>query len=705
MSDEYDSGMMWTDGDGSVPDMVNEARIRADAAEIPTKTAFVERTCEFLEEQGIFREGETALLGFDKPAMRADAVNFDRPNGALALVVADFAEEDAVAKPLVRTEIDRLFRDAENFLVAAMSRDFRERLEDSSEVHRFVDLYQRQVQAGRLNTVRIVLASTRSMGSRTAASDYRRDNRVEGIPALLRHEIWDASRYAAAVLSRGGKEDIDIDCAATVPGGLPCLVADGNADGTSYLAVLPGAFLADLYAEYSERLLEQNVRTFLQFKGGVNKGIRKTLTTEPGMFFALNNGIAATAEEVTLDETGGRILRLRNLQIVNGGQTTASLFNARRDYGADLSGVRVQMKLVVVRPERIEEVVPRIAECANTQNAVKAEDFAANHPFHKRMQDLSRRVAVHGAQYDWRWFYERTRGQYNNAIALLRTETERREFKKRNPEKFEKTELAKAELLWDMRPDVVSRGAQKCFVAFMETIRPRWAQDPDAADDAALPEDETNEFSFRESVAKVILFRSLDRRVTRQPWYKGYKANIVAYSIAKFRQWFEEAGLVFDLARVWRDNAVPDEATAFLLKIAEAASERLFATDDGATGNPSEKAKTASFWQSFRLLRIEPDGDMAPLCADAAARDREFAAACARQRAERSAQHVVTGKGAAWWAALAAWTKVHLSEYAAMHAPLLAKASNPERIANLNRRDCATLVQLEKVARDRGFDE
>lgn len=705
MTTNYDTDGPWTDGRDTLPPIVNEARIRADAAEIPTKTAFVERVCEFLEEQGLFREGETALLGFDRQAMRADAVNFDRPNGALALVVADFTEDEAASKPLVKTDIDRLFNAAENFLLAAMTRDFREKLEDSSETHRFVDLYQRQIQAGRLNTVRIVLASTRSMGSRTAAADYWREERVERIPARLRHEIWDAARYEAAALSRDGKEDIDIDCAAAVPGGIPCLEADGNAEGRSYLAVLPGVFLADLYGEYSERLLEQNVRTFLQFKGGVNKGIRRTLTTEPAMFFALNNGIAATAEEVSLDESGGRILALRNLQIVNGGQTTASLFNARRDYGADLSRVRVQMKLVVVAPERIEEVVPRIAECANTQNAVKAEDFAANHPFQKRMQDLSRRVSAPGAQYDWHWFYERTRGQYNNAIALLRTESERKQFRRANPQKFEKTELAKVELLWDMKPDVVSRGAQKCFVAFMEGVRAKWDRSADAPDDQALPEDETNEFSFRESVAKVILFRALDRRVMRQTWYKGYKANIVAYAVAKFRQWFEESGLVFDLLRVWKDNAVPEPAMEYLLKIAEAAGARLFATDDGATGNPSEKAKTAAFWQAFRLLQIEPDGDLAPLCADTARRDRDFAAACAKQRAERSAQNRVVGRGAAWWGALAAWVKTHLVEYAAMHGALLAKAANPERIASLGRRECATLAQLEKVARERGFDE
>lgn len=695
--------MLWTDGGDTTPDMVNEARIRANMDEIPTKTAFVEQMCEFLEEQGIFREGETEPIDFDRQSMRADAVNFDRQNGALALVVADFVP-DVSDEPLVRTRIDSLFKAAENFLLNATSRSFRSKLEESSPEFRFVDLYQKAVAAGRLDTIRIVLVSTRSLGSRTAAADYRREERIEGIPARIRHEIWDAGRYAKAVLSRSGKEDIDIDCTEAIPGGIPCLPADEGDGRRSFLAVLPGAFLADLYGKYSERLLEQNVRTFLQFKGGVNKGIRRTLTVEPAMFFAYNNGITATAEEVETDATGSRILRLRNLQIVNGGQTTASLFNARRDYKATLGAVRVQMKLVTVSPDRIDEVVPRIAEYANTQNAVKAEDFAANHPFQKRMQDLSRRVSAPGAQYDWHWFYERTRGQYNNAIAILPDETKRKQFKKANPQKFEKTELAKVELLWEMKPDVVSRGAQKCFVAFMDEIRPKWENEALADDGAALPEDETNEYSFRESVAKVILFRSLDKRVMKQSWYNGYKANIVSYAIAKFRQTLEDRGLVCDLQAIWNRQEVPEAMMDYLLKIAEVASERLHAVDGNETGNPSEKAKTTAFWQGFRLVRIDPNYDIERDCVKPEKRDRDFAAACNKQRAERSVLNRVAGLGPAWWATLAEWTKAHLSEYFKMHEVLFRKASNPARIGSLGKQDCATLVQLEKYARENGFD-
>lgn len=684
-------------------DVLNEARIRANMDEIPTKTAFVEEMCGFLEDQGIFREGESEVLDFERLAMKADAVNYDRQNGMFSIVVADFApdEEDV---PLTRTKIDRLFKMAEKFLGKAMERSFREKLEESSPVYRVVDLYQKAVMAKRLDTIRIVLVSTRSMGQRTAASDYRRTAEIRNLPVAIRHEIWDALRVNKVLAARSGKEDIDIDCTQAVPGGLPCLPTVTGEGDRAFLLVLPGDFLADLYREYSERLLEQNVRTFLQFKGNVNKGMRQTLTTQPGMFFAYNNGITATAEEIAMDKAETRILRIRNLQIVNGGQTTASLFNARRDYRADLSPVRVQMKLVVVPPERMEEVVPKIAEYANTQNGVKAEDFDANHPFQKRIQDLSRRVAVPGAQYEWHWFYERTRGQYNNAMAILPDERKRKLFKKTNPQKFEKTELAKASLSWEMEPDAVSAGAQKCFKAFMAAVRPKWEVAAGRNAEDALPEDEVNEYSFREAVAKVILFRALDRRLMKQPWYNGYKANIVTYTIAKFRQAFDERELACDLQAIWSHQEVPEALMEYLLKIAEVVNGRLHGTDGGESGNPSEKAKTSAFWQGVRLLPIEPDCDLARYSVDSAKRDREFADACAKQRAERSERNHVIGLGAAWWHALGAWAKLHLSEYFAAHERLLARAANPGRIGNLTKSECSTLVQFETLARDRGFD-
>ena len=206
------------------------------------------------------------------------------------------------------------------------------------------------------------------------------ENDIDGIPC--QYDIWDLGRIQRIEESGKAREDIVVDFTKMYDSGLPCLPASAGSEVyESYLLVMPGKLIAELYDDYGERLLEQNVRTFLQFRGKVNKGMRNTIQNEPEMFFAYNNGITATAEEV-ISESQRSILRIRNLQIVNGGQTTAALFNSRHNSKLDISDVYVQVKLTVIPPDETENIVPRISEYANTQNKVSAADFFSNHPFH-----------------------------------------------------------------------------------------------------------------------------------------------------------------------------------------------------------------------------------------------------------------------------------------------------------------------------------
>ena len=174
---------------------------------------------------------------------------------------------------------------------------------------------------------------------------------------------------------------------------IPCLNVNLGTDSyQSYLAVMPGRILAGLYEKYDTRLLESNVRVFLQAKGKVNQGIRATILNEPEMFFAYNNGITATAREVFTErgENGLQIVKISDLQIVNGGQTTASLFHTGRKDKVQLENIFVQMKLSVIPEDQDERIVPNISRYANTQNKVNASDFFSNHPFSRRMEEMSR---------------------------------------------------------------------------------------------------------------------------------------------------------------------------------------------------------------------------------------------------------------------------------------------------------------------------
>ena len=237
----------------------------------------------------------------------------------------------------------------------------------------------------------------------------------------MEYHIWDIERFHRVQTSRTRRDDLVVDFSSLDGGGLKCLNA-GQVAGEyeSYLCVVPGQVLADVYAEHGSRLLEGNVRSFLTTRGRINKGIRNTIQHEPGMFFAFNNGIAATASAIELRSggDGSRIVSATDLQIVNGGQTTASLTAAQIEVKAPLGDVFVPMKLSVVTPERSEALIPRISRYANSQNRVSEADFFSNHPFHLRNQEIRddcgcRHVRGHSTRRTGST--ERVRGQYMNA--------------------------------------------------------------------------------------------------------------------------------------------------------------------------------------------------------------------------------------------------------------------------------------------------
>ena len=114
---------------------------------------------------------------------------------------------------------------------------------------------------------------------------------------------------------------------------------------------------------------------FYQREGRSIKRIRNTILNNPGMFFAYNNGIAATAYKVKVEygKKGPYITEITSLQIVNGGQTTVSLAMAAINDKNKVNGLRdiyVPMKLSVVTPQKAMELIPNIAKYANKQNKV-----------------------------------------------------------------------------------------------------------------------------------------------------------------------------------------------------------------------------------------------------------------------------------------------------------------------------------------------
>ncbi len=503
---------------------------------------FMETIANELLETG-FTEGFELCHYRAQRGMRIDGYWFN-DEGVLSLFVADFDSRVDLSS-LTRTEVATIFKRITNFFEACVTKNLVSELEVTSPEYGLARQITDRFKS--IQQLKLVIFSERALSGRIKELP---DGEISGIPTSF--QIWDISRLHRQRNSKNQKEPLDLDFEKMFGNGISCLPAHLGADTyRSFLIVMPAEIVASLYGKYGARLLEQNVRTFLQARGNVNKGIRSTILNEPEMFFAYNNGITATAQDVEVRDTGKglEINRILDLQIVNGGQTTASLFHTLKRDSADLSKIFVQMKLSVIDSNISEKIVPKISEYANTQNRVNAADFFSNHPFHIRMEEFSRRLwapAQQGVQIETHWFYERVRGQYSDAQSKL-SPAEQTKFKTENPkpQMFTKTDLAKFENVWDDHPKWVNLGAQKNFAQYATRIGKDWDKAPDFF----------NEFYFKRAVARGILFRTTEKIISAQPWYSGgYRANIVAYTLAALGEIAKRQKQSVDFLDIWKNQ-------------------------------------------------------------------------------------------------------------------------------------------------------
>ena len=566
-------------------------------------------------------------------------------DGVLSLIIADFNQAQEVAT-LTATDMNAIFRRLFNFLERSLDASFRNSLEESAPAFGLADHIATRWAS--VSKVRMFLISNRVLSSRV---DGREAGELRGVP--ITYSVWDLGRIHRYATSGHEREEIMVNL-DEFGGPLMLLPAHMEmADYESYLAVLPGSHLARIYDRWGSRLLEQNVRVFLQARGNVNRGIRNTIESSPEMFFAYNNGITATAESVeTVESPSGLLLTgMRNFQIVNGGQTTASIHAALRNREVDLGRVFVQMKLSIVDPDRALEIVPKISEYANSQNRVSAADFFSNHPFHVRMEGFSRRLYAPSSDGSFRqskWFYERARGQYQDARGHL-SQADRRRFDLEYPKKqvFTKTDLAKFLSVWHEKPHVVSRGAQKNFADFASSIGREWDGNSNGF----------NEMYYREAVAKAIVFRSVENLVTQQPWYQGgYRANVVAYAIAKLAHDVGQSRASIDFDRIWRAQELsPGLRETF--SVAAKAVNDVIADAPDSMRNVTEWAKQEACWNRVKQMDVEwPEalkGDL--ISSEDLTDERRTAVMDQRMLNGIEAQTIVFQTGSDFWSDVKEW--------------------------------------------------
>ena len=626
-------------------DLLQDVLAEADADGQFREDVFFEKACECLMEAGELDTADRVPYRSPTRGIRVDGYGGDprEASGTLSLIVLDF-DANPTGR-LIGSEMDRIMRRLSKFVRQALDRKWRDALEETSPAFGLADLIAHCWPT--ISKVRLLLISNRELSERV---DGRPAGVLEEKPVT--YSVWDLRRLFRATAS-SEPEVIEVDLVNDFGGPLPVLPArQFEGDHESYLAVVPGQVLSEIYDRWGPRLLEQNVRVFLQARSKVNRGIRDTLVREPDMFFAYNNGITATAEDVEINNEGESLMLcgLRNFQIVNGGQTTASIHAAMRKK-VDISQTFIQMKLSVVNADRAVKVVPKISEYANSQNRVAASDFFANHPFHVRVEGFSRRIyapSPDGMFSQSKWFYERARGQFADARAHLTTAQRRKfdiEFPRR--QRFTKTDLAKFLNVWEGRPHEVSLGAQKNFAAFARRIGQAWKKQSD----------EFGEAWYREVIAKALVFRATERIVSAQPWYQGgFRANIVAYTIARIGHRVRNIKRAVDFEAIWRRQAPGPMLRRTIAVVAERVHNVLIDPPEGMR-NVTEWAKKQACWH--RVTKVDIQWPRALVEELMSVEEKRDAARSARREQRQlngiEAQMAVVNAGGPFWAGTLAW--------------------------------------------------
>ncbi|TIM46721.1 MAG: hypothetical protein E5Y55_10400 [Mesorhizobium sp.] len=657
-------------------ELMAEVRFEADVSGILTVEAFFDKVQERLTEAGELETTDRAFYesGEKGNRLRIDGYGGDPrdADGVLGLVVCDFKDTEEL-ESIGKSDLPPLFNPLVRFLKEARKKEFRDSLNEVSPGFQVSDLII--TTWSHVTKVKLILLTNRHYVGKVDAMPA---GDIGGIPVT--YNVWDLARFERYDRSGQAREDMVIDFEREFGGALPALKASQRgSDLDSYLMIIPAPQLAAIYDRWGARLLEANVRSFLQARASTNKGIQRTIRETPGLFFSYNNGISATADalDTAQGDAGLQVTRITNLQIVNGGQTTGSVHAALRTMKGNLEDVFVQMKLTVVPPERSEEIVPKISEYANTQNKVNAADFFANHPFHVRMEQHSRSLLAprtEGSHLETKWFYERARGQYLDARSKL-TDAGRKKFELEFPKSqlVTKTDLAKYEFSAIGEPHIVSTGAQKNFGKFAQQIGDAWTKSDARFDDVW----------FKRLIAKAIMFRSLEASVPKQPWYEGgYRANIVTYGISKvFNDAMQSGKHVIDLDAVWRRQATPEPLMRALL-IAGEASAKVIVSPPAGVRNMSEWAKKQACWAEVRGLKLAYDSDFESCLIDPDdARTEVRQARNARSMTSGvEAQIKVAAAGGAFWAQLLEWGRAKRKLSPGEVKALESCASYPRRI-------------------------
>lgn len=515
-------------------------------------------------------------------------------NETLDIFITDYSDTSEAWRQN-KAEFDKLIKWSTSFINVAI-KGYHEEIEPSTEPYKLAQFaYKCHKDLVRVN---IFILSNGNI-----PHEPPKNFRLKNLEDLtITFQIWDAERLHRLSQSKNNRAPIEIDLEETLGQVIPCLAMPSSNDlYECYLAIVPGQILSTLYRNYGTRLLESNVRAFLQQTGKVNRGIRDTIRKEPWMFLPYNNGLATTARSVNtrIEENGQLVITsFSDFQIVNGGQTTASLFHTEKGYKADLSEVFVQMKLTVIKDEDKKDItVPYISRYANSQNKVSELDLTSNNPFLQRLEELSRTTfAIDPSDSNKQsvWFFERVKGQYREALNKEPTNSKKEAFKLKYPRNqvVIKAQIARNMNIWKQLPHHVSKGGQKSYNFYLKECEKDFAKKP------------PGRVYWQDVIANSILYNTTDQLFGRKGKDPIGDTNIksftVVYTLALFHSVTNNH---LNLGEIWEKQMVPDILQTELKKGLEYVYHFLTHLDVALI---SEAAKAEKTWVKLKECADNP---------------------------------------------------------------------------------------------------
>lgn len=571
---------------------------------------------------------------------RLNAFDYSETTGILDLFGTIYYEGQSPTLPVSTAQ--RMINDLAMLLHVAIEGSEAKKVyrEQDPDVADTLEMIREEYEQKHIELIRLFVLSNGFAADTLDTEDGEFTHNKSNYIIPIEYHFWDMGEVLKAERIRQNNQEILIDFQNEYPTRMECVETFDEVNNIkSYLTIMPAITLAKIYNTYKVRLIDKNVRNFLGGKIKVNNEMAKTLIDTPELFFSYNNGISSTAANVGIVEENGRkyITSLRNWHIVNGGQTTNTIYNAYRQkqIQPNLFGKAcVAVKISEVPEHAMPELVGNIAKYANSQTKIKDSDLSANAPFMLQLEAQSRKERTPDTRSTY-WYFERLRGQFFTDKSLVggSNTLKVKKFEEERPlsQRFNKTDVAKLEMAWNDKPYEACKGGEVCFDKFWKVIK-----------DNTPVVDETY---FHNVIAKFIIYKRVDS-LLKMEGNKGHASIICAYTLALLST--RSRGKL-DLNYIWQNQAVQQELMPTIKECINAVSEHLRLLGADSAKNPQTESKKIDFWNTIQnktLAIVVPESTLI---------DEEEIVTITEEQKQTIERAIA--RGSDFWRNLAAWTR------------------------------------------------